>query len=312
MGNASNGQVWALVLAGGDGTRLRDFTRLIAGAPIPKQYCRILGRESLLEATLARARLFAAPERILAIVNRDHLVLARAQLRTIPRDNAIVQPSNRDTGPGMVSALIELSRRDPEATVVVLPSDHFVADDDLFAASIAQMIRVVARQPERIALLGIRPENADPGFGYIVPRTMHEVAPVARFEEKPSVARAEAILRDGALWSSFIMAFRVGRLLELLRLTCATEVAAIEEMTAEPSRRAEAYAALPRWNFSRDFLEHHAEQLLVVRGADFGWSDWGTPEAIARTVLSLGLNPPWLRLSSAAAAAAVGGAPAVE
>src|SRR5689334_8528474 len=92
MGNATKGNLWALVLAGGDGTRLQALTKLIAGAPIPKQYCRILGRESLLEATVARAGLFAAPERTLAIVNRDHLELARGQLEALPAGSMIVQP----------------------------------------------------------------------------------------------------------------------------------------------------------------------------------------------------------------------------
>src|SRR5258706_5685150 len=91
--------LWALVLAGGDGKRLQTFTRLITGAPIPKQYCRILGRESLLEATMARAELFVSPRRSLAIVNRVHLDLARVQLNALPHDNVIVQPCNRDTGP---------------------------------------------------------------------------------------------------------------------------------------------------------------------------------------------------------------------
>src|SRR5512147_1483715 len=95
----------ALLLAGGDGMRLQELTREIAGAPIPKQYCRLLQGSSLLEATLSRAQLFTSRERIKVVVNQDHLKLAKEQLRTLPDSNIFVQPSNRDTGPGMIFAL---------------------------------------------------------------------------------------------------------------------------------------------------------------------------------------------------------------
>ena len=77
--------LWALVLAGGDGTRLQSLTRLIAGAPIPKQYCRLMGERSLLEETLARIKSLVPRARTLAIVNRDHLPLATPQLAGPPR-----------------------------------------------------------------------------------------------------------------------------------------------------------------------------------------------------------------------------------
>src|SRR6058998_290404 len=98
MDAPATGRLWALVLAGGDGTRLQALTRVIAGAPIPKQYCRIVGDRSLLETTLARIAPLVPPERTLAIVNREHLALATPQLRALPGWNVIVQPQNRETG----------------------------------------------------------------------------------------------------------------------------------------------------------------------------------------------------------------------
>ncbi|HSV05315.1 MAG TPA: hypothetical protein VLI07_02310, partial [Candidatus Binatus sp.] len=84
---------------------------MIAGTPIPKQYCRIVGKRSLLEATLERIAPVVAPERTLAIVNSGHLSLARPQLASLPRANVFVQPFNRDTGLGILVSLLELARR---------------------------------------------------------------------------------------------------------------------------------------------------------------------------------------------------------
>jgi mannose-1-phosphate guanylyltransferase len=129
---------WGLVLAGGDGVRLQALTRALTGAPIPKQYCRLAGDRSMLEKTLARVAPLIAPDRTLAIVNRDHLRLAEEQLRGLPAENVLVQPRNRDTGPGLLFAALRLWRRDPCATVAVFPSDHYIREDGAFRAHVGR------------------------------------------------------------------------------------------------------------------------------------------------------------------------------
>jgi hypothetical protein len=111
------------------------------------------------------------PARTLVIVNQNHLDIARPQMAALPSANLLVQPCNRDTGPGLVMALLTLARRDPEATLAVFPSDHFIRSHAAFAASVDRMQRVLAADPEKTVLLGIRPERPDPGLGYIVPAT---------------------------------------------------------------------------------------------------------------------------------------------
>src|SRR3989454_11268366 len=167
MTDPTSESFWALVLAGGDGTRLQSLTHLIAGTPIPKQYCRILGPRSLLETTLSRVAPLVSAERTLAIINRDHLAIARPQLRSLDARNVLVQPRNLDTGPGVLLSMLELARRDPDATVAMFPSDHYVRDSGAFHRSIERMRRVVTGLPQKIALLGARPEDADGGYGYI-------------------------------------------------------------------------------------------------------------------------------------------------
>ena len=155
-------RLWALVLAGGDGTRLQALTRLIAGAPIPKQYCRIVGDRSLLETTLARIAPLVRRERTLAIVNRGHLSLARPQLAAIPTSNVLVQPRNLDTGPGLLVSLLALARRAAAAaaTVAVFPSDHDMRDETALRRHVARVASLEAIERTLEALRVVPPWRA--------------------------------------------------------------------------------------------------------------------------------------------------------
>jgi mannose-1-phosphate guanylyltransferase len=307
MANSSSSKLWALVLAGGDGTRLQSLTRLIAGAPIPKQYCRLLGERSLLEETLARLSGLAPPSRTLAVVNRDHLPLAAPQLASLPRGNVVVQPRNRDTGPGLLLPLLELARRDPDATVAVFPSDHYLGNVPEFRARVREAAALVATHAEKIVLLGTDPEWGDPGYGYIVPgepvpgALPGEAFAVRAFCEKPPPAIAERIVREGALWNCFVLVCRVERLLALARNLRPHDVARLAAAVGDGEARAAVYDDLPAWNFSHDVLSHLTPHLLVLRAADLSWSDWGTVAAIERTLASLGRTPPWRAASASLA-----------
>jgi mannose-1-phosphate guanylyltransferase len=288
--------------------RLRELTALIAGRPIPKQYCRIDGEQSLLEATLERIAPLVPSDRTLAIVNRDHLGLAREQLGGLPTDNVLVQPENRDTGPGLLFSLLHLARRDPDATLAVFPSDHYVASDRAFLAAVARALEVVARQPERLVLLGIRPDRAETGYGYIEARIPADHGPggafrVRRFREKPSAEQARALVAAGALWNAFVMVFRVRRVLELLAERRPADFVALACL-GDAVALTRGYATLRPWNFSSDFLAHIADELVVVEADGTGWTDWGTRESIERTLAARGLVPVWQRRGAAADATA--------
>jgi mannose-1-phosphate guanylyltransferase len=292
-----------LVLAGGDGVRLQALTRALTGKPIPKQYCRLTGDRSMLEATLARIEPLIPPARTLAIVNRDHLPLATEQLRALPAANLLVQPRNRDTGPGLLFALLRLGRRDPSVTLAVFPSDHYIRNDRAFLVHVVDGLRLVRRFPEKIVLLGMTPGHPEPGLGYLEignplsGSTRPGAFRVEAFVEKPDRATAEDIIRRGGLWNSFVMMFRLETMLELLHRRRPADYEALARLDEA------AYAALAPWNFSRDFLAHIPDRLLALRVGDVGWSDWGTPEAIERTLRGLNIVPPWrvARLAGAAA-----------
>jgi mannose-1-phosphate guanylyltransferase len=150
---------------------------------------------------------------------------------------------------------------------------------------------VVARAPDKIVLVGIRPERADPGLGYIEPgELLHgpEVAfRVAGFREKPNPQAAARIIAQGGLWNSFVMVFRAARVLDLVRAHRAPDYARMAAVNPT------TYESLPTWNFSQHLLARAVGELVVVPAADTGWSDWGTPEAIERTLGSLKPDAAW-------------------
>jgi len=291
---------WALILAGGEGKRLEGVTRQIAGAPVPKQYCRLLGSRSLLEMTVERVRAFVPAERTMVIVTDSHRSLAEEQLAAHPGIRVLSQPENRDTGPGIVSPLLWLERAVGDATVTVFPSDHYVADEPRFLEQVRLAAEFVERYRHRIALLGIVPDREDPELGYVLPGrafslrgAMGQAFRVQRFIEKPPPAESARLVARGALWNSFVLVFRLATLVRLVERLLPEHMQALRDTTraADPCS---AFRSLAPWNFSRDFLAGATAALAVWRTPEVGWSDCGTLESLLRTVPRLPSLPPWL------------------
>ncbi len=298
-------KVAALILAGGDGKRLQSLTREIAGVPIPKQYCPLLHGSSLLEATVARVRLLTALERINVVVNQNHLELACSQLRALPESNIFVQPSNRDTGPGMIFALLKLSQIHPDAVVAVFPSDHYVDDDRAFIAHVFRAVNLISHAPEKIAILGIAPDRPESGYGYILPgeplgtsETASRAFRVEAFREKPDLPTARSLIARGGLWNTFVMVFRLSRMLELLLELAPSEWKRLFALLARPNKISKLYQTLSPWNFSTQILARIPQHLIALEVANVFWSDWGTRLSVERTYRSLNLIPYWQLFNS--------------
>ena len=127
---------WAVILAGGDGTCLKSSTRKIAGDERPKQFCSVLGDQTLLEETYQRAALELSRERTLYVVNRSHEEFYAPILGREPAQNILVPPSNRGTAPAILYSLLRIAAVDPDALVVFFPSDHYISDNDRFMAHV--------------------------------------------------------------------------------------------------------------------------------------------------------------------------------
>jgi mannose-1-phosphate guanylyltransferase len=280
---------WAIVLAAGDGTRLRNLTTDAKGRATPKQYCSLFGGATLLQDALHRARALVGREQLCAIVAEDHAAWWRGALWSLPPGNVFSQPRNRGTGNGVLLALLSVLERDPMARVVFLPADHFVEDEDELARALRVVIGGLDNAADELVLLGLEPDEPDPELGYIVPgAAVDNARRVARFIEKPSAAIAAELVGDGALWNSFIFAARGAALLGLFRERMAGIVDAMETALArggEAARAlAEVYELLPEVDFSRHIVEGAASRMRVVAAPPCGWTDLGTARRVGDVV----------------------------
>ena len=296
--------LWGIVLAGGDGRRLQPFIRTCFGAERPKQYCAFLDHRSLLRHTLARAERLIPPERLLTIITQRHLPYAREELHDRPPETTLVQPCNRETGPGILLPLLHVHRRDPEAVVVLLPADHFIREEARFMAAIACAAAYASECPAYPILLGINPSRPEVDYGWIesgevLRRVQGEaVHRVRRFWEKPCLDKATDLYLKGCLWNTMVLVARATVLLELFEKLTPGLVHAFE-----PVRRAlgspreveavqTAYAMLRPINFSQAVLAICPSRLGVLPVHGVYWSDWGDPARILQDRARFALQQP--------------------
>jgi mannose-1-phosphate guanylyltransferase len=203
---------WALILAGGDGARLRTLTRQVAGDLRPKQFCPLLDGETLVDRTRRRVDLLTRFDRQTVVVTRAHEPYFRSLARDLAPGRLIVQPSNRGTGPGLLYPLLRIAELTGDVPVAVFPADHFVDDDAVFVGAVASAVDAVASHPDLVVLLGIEPSSPETEYGWIEPAGPHgpvgsvQVFRIRRFWEKPSPSLAVALFSSGCLWNSFVMA----------------------------------------------------------------------------------------------------------
>jgi mannose-1-phosphate guanylyltransferase len=302
---SANGRIneWAVILAGGDGTRLKSLTRHIAGDERPKQFCSVLGHATLLEETRDRAALELAPERTLYVVNRAHEDFYGPVLIDEPRNNLVVQPSNRGTAPAILYSLLRIAAGDPNAVVAFFPSDHYISDDAKFMAQIRTALDTAAKQRELILLLGLEPESPEVEYGWIEPshaiRGHAHIFGVRRFWEKPNRMLAQVLQLRGCLWNSFVMVASVQALLDIIESAIPELYRSFTALTPLFASAAEAkaierlYNRLNDVNFSHQVLALKPERLAVLKVTGVRWNDLGEPKRVMASLDMAGVRPGW-------------------
>ena len=193
----TNPAVYAVVLAGGGGTRLWPLSR----TGQPKHLLCFGGENTMLSRTFARVRPLVPHDRLMAITVAEQVEAVCEEVRDILPQNIVVEPLGRSTAPciGLMALLIH--KRDPDAIMISMASDHAVQDEEGFRSVLRAAIQ--AAQDDHLVTLGIVPDSAETGYGYIqrgdLLRRMagHEVYRVVRFTEKPDVDTARAFVQDG-------------------------------------------------------------------------------------------------------------------
>jgi mannose-1-phosphate guanylyltransferase len=290
--------VWAVVLAGGDGIRLRDLTLRISGDSRPKQFCCILGGTSLLSQTRARLEPLFLKDRQMFVVSSDHVRYYREDLTDAGDSCVIAQPLNRGTGIAIVVALLHVLQRDPDAIVGFFPCDHYYSDEDSFRSTIRSAEACAAQYPESIIVLGAEAEYAEVEYGWIEAGSVVSQAGVGplcrvnRFWEKPALPQAHALLRNGCLWNTFVTVGRAATYLDLLCSQVPEVVLSVTRALAASDLNL-AYGTVPTVDFSRDILAPQPHRLLVLRDGVSGWADLGSPARVFDTLTRNGIQPEW-------------------
>lgn len=293
---------WAVILAGGDGTRLQSMTRTITGDERPKQFVPVIGGSTLLDQTRSRVALSVSPGRTLFVVTEKHRRFYQSLTQSVSQNLLLEQPANKGTAPAILYALMRVAAKSPKAIVTLFPSDHYFADDEEFMSHVDAAFDAVQGQPNTVALLGITPSAPETEYGWIEPQRSilgslpRSITRVGRFWEKPNANVAHTLMNRGCLWNSFVMVGRVDALLKMTRRALPemySQFAAIKstfETSTERKALHELYSKIQESNFSHEVLAARPEDLAVMRVGDVGWSDLGEPARVLSTIARIGVQ----------------------
>lgn len=278
--------LYAVIMAGGGGTRLWPVSRRNR----PKQMIPLVAQWTLFEATVRRLEGLLPPERILVVTIPEQVEALRSQAPQIPAANYLLEPAPRGTASVVGLAAIAIGKRDPDATMVVLPSDHFIRNRDLFHL----LLRVASDVAEQgyLVTLGITPTYPATSYGYIesgatLPgKFTYPVYRAVRFQEKPQESQArEMIMRGNYSWNSGMFIWKVGRILQEIGTHMPDLKAGLDRVLQDWGTPDQAETLQAVWADLRtetiDYgVMEHAENVAVLPASGLGWSDIGNWDSL--------------------------------
>ncbi len=284
---SSNVPVYAVVLAGGGGTRLWPLSR----AQKPKHLLNLVGDNTLLAETFARVRPLIADDHLMAITVADHANALREEVPHLLPQNIVVEPMGRSTAPCVALMATLIQKSDPDAIMVSLAADHAVEDVEEFRSVLAAAIEAAVEG--HLVTLGIVPDGPETGYGYIERGEVlarldgHTMYRVVRFTEKPDQATAEAFLQTGRyFWNASIFVWRVSSILaEVQRLLPSLhrslmEIQPVLGTAGQQKALARVWESVTPISVDVGIMEKAKD--VVVIPADIGWSDVGCWTAVAK------------------------------
>ena len=266
--------LYVVLMAGGVGVRFWPYSRNAR----PKQFLDILGiGRSLLQATYQRFLRVCLPENIYVVTSREYTDLTLEQLPELKAHQILAEPMRKNTGPCIAYATAYIRALNPDAVMVVSPSDHLILEEDKFADIITKAADK-ARTQDNLITLGIQPTRPETGFGYIqFLESRLTLKKVKTFTEKPELSIAKKFVESGEfLWNSGIFIWGVQAIHRALEKHCPdlSEAFADISSAADPERLEKAYSVCK--NVSIDFgVMEKADNVFVIP-ANFTWSDLGS------------------------------------
>jgi mannose-1-phosphate guanylyltransferase len=305
-------QSWVIVLAGGEGTRIQPLIQQCLGFSCPKQYFTFCGKHSMLENTVDRAAELVGPERVITVIGKGH----RRYLKNQSVSGMVMeQPFSRGTGAGVFLPAAHIHAKDPEATVLIFPSDHFVCPRAGFLGQVDHARRCLEHLDDRLLLMAAVPDLPETDYGWVEPGeglpTPAEagkpgIREVRSFREKPGAEEAQRCFEQGHLWNTMIVAAKLRSLWSLGKQILPDVIEKFEAFSSIPSgypgksKRGDRaavmklYRSIPSFDFSSTFLTHAAGRCAVVPLQGVLWSDWGRPERVFDSLRRIGRKPQFL------------------
>jgi mannose-1-phosphate guanylyltransferase len=286
---AKNSNFYPVILAGGRGTRFWPLSRKKRA----KQLLALDGKQTMIQQTVARLLLLASPKRFWVITNGDLRRAIEKQLPRLPKAQVLAEPVGRNTAPAIGLAAFLLLRENADAVIGMFPSDHVIADEKRFRATVERGAELAAAG-ENIVVLGIKPTRPETGYGYIEAGNSlrGEALRVRRFTEKPDAAKAaEFVAAGNYFWNSGMFLWSARTLANALREHLPNTAPLLAQIATAfgTSKFAATFRRLyPKCeNISIDYavLEPRSakgEQAanIFCLPADFGWNDLGSWTAL--------------------------------
>jgi len=278
--------LYAVILAGGGGTRLWPLSRLQQ----PKHLLSLGSKGSMLAQTCARVKPLIPDNCLLPVTVADHAQAVRQEIPDIPPQNIIVEPVGRGTGPcvGLMALLIR--KRDPDAVMISLHADHVIEDEVRFLSVLRAAVR--AAEAEHLVTLGIVPTGPETGYGYIQRGDLlsqvegHDVYRVERFTEKPDLETARSFVHSHEyFWNSGIFVWKVSVILAEIRRLLPELYAQLMEIEPALGTPQQTQAIERVWSTVRSVsidvgVMEQANDVVMIP-ADIGWSDVGSWNSVA-------------------------------
>ena len=268
-----------VIMAGGIGSRLWP----VSTPEMPKQFIDLLGvGKSLLQLTVERFRSVAGIAGMWVVTSENYVDIVRKQLPEMPADHILAEPVPRNTAPCIAYACWRIMREDPEANIVVTPSDAIVLKTELFSEIISKALEFTA-STSSIVTVGIHPDRPETGYGYICSSSKEEgnVVKVNEFREKPDRETAGRYLAAGNyFWNAGIFVWSVSTIVDQMRRH-APQIAGMMDKIARTFGTEEEKAALAEFfpqcdKISIDYAVMEKSDSIYVISADLGWSDLGS------------------------------------